>query len=291
MAQFVHEIEDLKMSGKILTIFFALTVIATSFMYANMAKAQAITEGLVSYWSFDKNTISGKTVKDIQGGHDAEIVGDTEVTAGKCHEALIFNEGNKNYISIPAEAINDLDAGTIEARVKLDSNEKGVIIAKQHDNVGTYAVFSIGYYASVNGLGVSGKAGTLYFHSKNPGGPLEVSSSSILDEGQWYHVAVTFDTSGAKLYIDGSLDGTADGDYSIPNDLSPLYTTIGAWISNDNGPWSYFNGIIDEVRIYNRVLSEAEVRHNSAKGCAVAPSDKLSFTWGEIKALGVAEIK
>ncbi|MCD6219131.1 DUF4091 domain-containing protein [Candidatus Calescamantes bacterium] len=73
--------------------------------------------------------------------------------------------------------------------------------------------------------------------------------------GQWYHVAAVYDGQLMKIYIDGKLDNkVSKGRFSIPTSGQPL--RIGKW--TDNAP-RYFPGVIDEVRVYHRVLSEEEI--------------------------------
>ena len=79
------------MYNKILTIASVLTTIVTFFVYANVALAQFVTEGLVSYWSFEAETIEGKTVRDVWGKNDGTIVGDTKRKVGKVGSALEFD--------------------------------------------------------------------------------------------------------------------------------------------------------------------------------------------------------
>ena len=70
-------------------------VIATVLMATNAAHArQAITDGLVSYWSFNKAAVEGKTVKDVFGANDGTMDGNVEVVKGKVGEALKFSGGH-----------------------------------------------------------------------------------------------------------------------------------------------------------------------------------------------------
>ena len=266
------------MRGKaILTTAFVLTVLATLAWQIDSAKGQAVTKGLVSHWTFDQADMEGDTVKDVGGDNDGTIAGDPQIVQGKVHQALEF-DGVGDYIGLPASAINDLDGGTIEAWIKLDSNNEETITAKQHNGVNTYAIFSVGYLGNPAGWPDPNTAGKLYFHARND---INASSSSTLDNEQWYHVALTFDTSEANFYIDGSLDDTVDGDFSVPADLNPTATSIGAWLGDGGG--KYFSGAIDEVRIYDRALSEAEVAQNFKGGTSVNSKNKLALTWGKIK--------
>ena len=91
------------MSNKMLFISFA--VIVTVFMYTNMAKAQVVTEGLVSYWTFDKTDIDGDTVKDVFGENDGTMKGDPKVVEGKVSQALEFD--GDDYVDFgPLESLN-----------------------------------------------------------------------------------------------------------------------------------------------------------------------------------------
>ena len=165
---------------------------------ATNAFDQYVTDDLIGYWSFDKNTILGNMIKEIiRGGNAGTINGDPEVVAGKLKEALKF-DGEEDHVSIRASAINNLAAGTIEAWVKIDSNEGGgAIIAKDHGgdpNLGFGPVFSIGFFANENGNLKQGEDGILYFQSKHPDGPKHLESSFALSAKAWHHVVVTFDT-------------------------------------------------------------------------------------------------
>ena len=56
-------------------LIFVLTVIIASAWCVNAAKAQIITDGLVSYWTLDRADIEGDTAKDVFGNNDGEILG------------------------------------------------------------------------------------------------------------------------------------------------------------------------------------------------------------------------
>jgi len=87
------------------------------------------------------------------------------------------------------------------------------------------------------------------FHREGSG----IATGHVLEVGQWTHVAVTFDGTTAKIYVDGVVVG--EGGFSFGNDTeAPMQ--IGAAAENSGNP---FNGAMDEVRIYDIVLSEAEI--------------------------------
>ena len=84
------------MINRTLRQMFILAVIVTILMVTNIAQArQAITDELVSYWSFNKAEVDGKTVKDIFGDNDGTMDGSVEVVnGGKVGEALKFSGGH-----------------------------------------------------------------------------------------------------------------------------------------------------------------------------------------------------
>ena len=80
-----------------------------------------------------------------------------------------------------------------------------------------------------------------------------VVTGQTLQEGQWTHLAVTFDGTTAKVYIDGVV--AQEGNFSFGNDIeAPMQ--IGAATNGGGNP---FNGALDEVRIYDIALSETEI--------------------------------
>ena len=82
-------------------------------------------------------------------------------------------------------------------------------------------------------------------------GATDVNSSTTISSmiGSWHQVVGTYDGSTMKIYIDGALEGST----SITN---AIHTTAGdIEIGNGDHGTNGFNGLIDEVRIYNRALS------------------------------------
>jgi len=100
----------------------------------------------------------------------------------------------------------------------------------------------------------------------------EFSTTQTITTGQWYHIVGTYDGSAMKVYINGTQDPTT---LSISGSISTYSTnlTIGRWSPVPH----FFNGIIDEVRIYNRALSDSEVKANYEASKA-PPPPQLTLT-------------
>lgn len=223
------------LSSKTTVSVLILTAITTLVCCINAAESQEyVTDGLIGFWTMDKSDIQGNTAKDMSGeDNHGEIGGDPEIVQGKIDDALQF-DGAAVFVSIP-------DLGN-EVAVSVDL----WAIADQP-------------FANIRGLlstfdPPQWKAGTVHFKFennqidilKNGGGRIQVPA--VPD--QWYHVGYTCDTdvNELKLYVDGELIDTVAAGVE-PNNLTHL--RIG---SEHEG--RYFPGILDEVRLYNRALTE-----------------------------------
>lgn len=118
-----------------------------------------------------------------------------------------------------------------------------------------------------------------------------------ISDGEWHHIVYvnvqSYVDKGGKeikvhgLYIDGMLSrftrNTFEHEIKFIAFLEPIYLGAGNNVGSVEG---FFNGIIDEVRIYNRPLTQEEVMNNyqSQIGLAVEHKDKLPTFWGTLKA-------
>ena len=239
-------------------------------MYANVAKARkVVTKGLVSYWSFDKSSIRGKVVKDVWGDNDGEIKGDPKVVAGKIGEALRF-DGQNDYIHIPNDdSLKPLGGFTISACIKADSLDNMWIASKAKST-------DYGY-----GLWIFDNKPGFSVHSA-PGVEWGLHSSAEISTGKWYHIVGVYLNPMSKIYVNGELKGIHNEATLTTGDKNLI---IG--YAEDPGTlFGHFNGLIDEVSIYNRVLSKDEIKQNFAAKAGLAVvyhTEKLGRTWGEIK--------
>lgn len=116
------------------------------------------------------------------------------------------------------------------------------------------------------------------------GGRAEFGSGVKVNVGDWYHVAATFDKDGEgmKLYVNGELKGE---DAYNKESFEDWNTPQNWYLAKANWGDPLFPGIIDEVRIYSRALSDNEIEQNmNVAGMAVVnPTVKLAEIWGGIK--------
>ncbi|MEX2311928.1 MAG: LamG-like jellyroll fold domain-containing protein, partial [Rhodospirillales bacterium] len=184
---------------------------------------------LVAYYTMDSP--DGTTLTDKAGNNNpATLQTSSGINIIDLPTSAIALDGTGDYVSTPLSVVNNMTTGTIETWVYFDSVANETIFTKQHDAVDTYAVFSVGHTSDSGGGLVDSTDGKVYFRGLNAGGTLE--STSTLQTGQWYHLAITFTGSEAQLYINGALDKTQSGNFAIPDDTaggSANDARIGSW--------------------------------------------------------------
>ena len=196
----------------------------------------------VAAYSFDES--QGNTLTDFAGDHDGAISGATWTLQGKYGSALDF-DGADDLVSVADAADLDLTrAFTLEAWVRPDS-------------LGNWS--SPISKASWTG-GLSGYALAADYRGFPTGIVLNVGASAgaaddaaLPTDGSWSHLAFTSDGTTLKLYKDGQLAGTASA-------IAPAPTDADLQIGHSQvSTGKYFDGAIDEVRIYDGPISPAKV--------------------------------
>jgi len=272
------------MFSKILTTTFVLVVAIAISMYANVARAQIVTNGLVSYWDF--NRVTGNTVEDVWGNNEGTIIGSPKTVAGRIGNALEFN-GSSDCV----------DCGN-DKSLNFDRNDSFSFCAwiKPNEILGYQAIVAKmdsawkGYVFFISGTDEPNNPAALgtVLSNTNVANDLVCYTPSNSMTTDWNFVCITFagtsNIAGTKFYLNGKnqeistvRDGLTDTMLTTPS------LKIGREDVDSFPMW--FGGIIDEVSVYNRALSEAEVLQNfTAEGvAAVGPANKLSLTWGAIK--------
>lgn len=188
---------------------------------------------LVGHWRLDEANASDACV-DFSGNGYAGTPKGTSVVDGKSDRARSFN-GRGDYIDIPA--INIPSAITVAAWVYSDRFvQNGFVVGKNPVNT-QWALF----------LESDG-----YLKWRGGGAEKEVRCAAPSNQN-WHHIAARQEGTTASLFIDGVLCATAAVP-AIGNETGSI--TIGRF---DGAKFYYFNGRIDDVRIYNRALSDPEI--------------------------------
>lgn len=256
-----------------------------------------VTDGLVSYWTFDRSHTFDKKIKDVWGDNDATIFGNPKFVQGHNQEALKFN-GIDDYINLTnlPNFRSQLRASTFEAWVKVRKIDKGNYLFFIQEDC-TLWYLSIGRVLNREEDGIS--YGIHFGVEGNVDSCLGIQSGLLtpkLFDRKWHHIVYTnhislLNAPGVKsthhyrIYIDGSLILNKERNHWVRGIFNPFKGDIylGASIIGDSK--DFFMGAIDEVRIYNRSLSSKEVIQNyeSELGLVVNPVEKLSTVWGSLK--------
>jgi hypothetical protein len=200
-----------------------------------------ITDGLVSYWDFDDG--SGTAAVDSIGGHNGTLQNFTgdPWTAGQVGGALSFDGQNDHVTTLTADDFSG--ARTIAGWIKRDdiSRVEYFIDHSGHDFL--VALSSTNQIIFCPNYNSGAGAGAI------------LTVTNISWDTEWHHVAVTANdtTNELEVFFDGISKGTASPSWSAP--------TVNDYILGKKGDHNeyYFKGSMDEVAIWDRVISGDEV--------------------------------
>ncbi len=210
---------------------------------SNEVKAYAGTR-LHTWLKFDES--SGTTAVDASGNnHPGTLVNGAAWVAGRRGNALQF-DGVNDYVSLPPNLVTDLADFSVTAWVYWNA-------ARNWERI-----FDFGtgpqHYMMLTARGAS----TLRFAITTDYaiGEQIINAPSALATGQWVHLAVTLSGSTGRLYVNGSEVGS---NTVMPHSPLRLGPTSQNWIGRSQYPDPYFNGKIDDFRIYQGALTAAEL--------------------------------
>ncbi|MHC4332032.1 MAG: LamG domain-containing protein [Planctomycetota bacterium] len=209
-----------------------------------LGTAGSASAELVAYWSFDEG--SGDRVFDSSGnGNDGTING-ASWGEGKYGPALHFN-AQDNYVEVPtSESLETETNVTVAAWINwIDAGDGWLCILANGQQGGPWENY---------GLFVNRGGGFLYFTLSLDGGHVtQQTPNNAVQPDEWLHACATWDGSMARIYVNGEMVlGQAQSGTLVPPGL-PLR------IGHRDGSAHYYNGIIDDVRVYNHALTEVEI--------------------------------
>lgn len=224
---------------------------------ANLQSSQegTLTNGLVGYWPFDGNDISGTTAYDRSGqGNNGTLTNGPTKTIGRVGQGLSF-DGTDDYINMGNT--NNISTGnfTISYWFKTSLSVYKPIVAKRlaTPSYNQYQT-GVGY---VNSLGNPVDSGSVFFFASDGVNKQGVHTTATnYADGAWHHVDVTRTSSGVLMYVDGVLVSLVIDSAGIS---SQNYSNSGNFNIGYSNSSYFFSGSLDEVRIYNRALSASEI--------------------------------
>jgi Putative Ig domain. len=252
-----------------------ILALAITFTVVSISFAQIPSNGLVAYFPFNGNA------NDASGNLNNGIVSGASLTTdrfGVANKAYSFN-GQNNFISVPNSASLLLPGSfTISLFFKYSGagtsgKNYWTILNKNQTGGGNYDPFHI-FVEAINDASMKPGQIGIRFADGIIGHERLFESKSLVNDGSWHHIAFAYDSIAYtyKFYVDNNLDSTMNvgsGWHPTTND-APL--TLGNWSAYD----SYFNGSLDDIRIYNRALSQSEISFLYTEG-ATPPNNPPGF--------------
>ncbi|KPL21798.1 MAG: hypothetical protein AMJ75_09295 [Phycisphaerae bacterium SM1_79] len=220
---------------------FDFTVLSNSWTQRLAWGPHGLPPQMISHWRLDGDAT------DSQSSYDGIVYGDpiwiTKPEA-KIGSGAIYMDG-EDYIAIDSADFPVFTGSfTVDAWIQTTGyNQNQIIISKGQSSWQ---------------LGIEGQSNKIFFSCNGLSGTSYLPGSTSLIDGIWYHVAGVYDQLEQKAYI--YLDGALDGEANSPDTINP--NTYDIWIGGDPeqpelGYW--WQGYIDNVRLYNHALSVSEI--------------------------------
>jgi fibronectin type 3 domain-containing protein len=203
--------------------------------------ANTPSSSLVAAFGFSEG--AGTAVGDSSGNNNGGTISGAAWAAGRFGQGLVF-DGVNDLVSVPDSSSLDLSGGmTLEAWVR-PANLSGwrMVTLKETSDGLAYAL-----YANNN---APQPAATIKIGTTSQ----QVAGTNAIPLNTWTHLAATYDGVSLRIYVNGSQVGSRSLTGPIMTSDSPL--RIGG-----NIVWGeYFGGVIDEVRVYNRALTQTQIQ-------------------------------
>ncbi len=179
---------------------------------------------------------------DVVGGNNATLVGSPGYAAGKVGQAFDFNGTSQFAQVIPGTALATVPQFSADGwfywRGHVNPTGHDGLIVKMKDGVtDAFSTFIATTDNSILGI-VDGNTFS--------------SASGVVPTNQWFHLAQTYDGTNARIYLNGIQVATFAH-------AGPLVSNGAFYIGNRGGNSHFFNGLIDEVEVFNQALTPTQV--------------------------------
>jgi hypothetical protein len=206
--------------------------------------------------------LSGATMTDSSGSarngsyQNAPTLGAAGALTGDTDKSVTFNGGTQ-FCDVPYAAWMNVAAMTVEAWVKTTDTTNYKSIWDRDSTNSTQRVFQ---FRKEN----TNKLGFIIIAGANP----SVVSSRTISDGNWHHVACTYDGANLRLYVDGAADGVTATTQAL---TQPTATNLRLAVNlSVSGGTAYWNGGIDEAAFYGTALSATRIQAHYNAGTAAA---------------------
>ncbi|MEK7812208.1 MAG: LamG domain-containing protein, partial [Candidatus Desantisbacteria bacterium] len=232
---FAGKIDEVRVYNRTLTPAEVNSHYSSGLNYVQLS-TKPTDSNLVSYWNLDEG--NGSYAYDAAGnGNIGTLTSGPTWVAGKYGKALSFN-GTSDYVSVasPAGIPSANNNYTVSAWIKPNT-------------MGTKGIIGWGTWATSNACNAFRLDSTNQLINYWWGNDLTVTCGDLT--GAWHHVVALFDGTTRKIYVDGVLKGS-----DTPTGHNAVLSNFRIGCTNST---EYFDGLIDDVRIYNSGLTARQV--------------------------------
>ncbi len=302
---------------RLMFVLILMLIIIT--MNATIHAATIVTDGLVSYWTFDLHDVNDGIAKDVWGENDATIKGNPKIVNGHLRQGLKFG-GTGDYVILDnlSNFQSRIGASSFEFWVKTSYDKRNILfkvieVLCEGDQRWTDKGWGIHLNASIQAPNFHNRPDNIpqggggiiqrderilveYAEKRGKGcGHSARSSPASISDDKWHHIVYMYnwyiDEFGSGrdekvIYIDSIRKSLGRGTSKNLPKNEPFTQPVFLGAINDNGKARrFFHGVFDEVRVYDRMLTDEEVLQNfqSGVGLNVEPVEKLSTVWGALK--------
>ncbi|MBN2018874.1 MAG: LamG domain-containing protein [Sedimentisphaerales bacterium] len=204
---------------------------------------------LVSWWKFDE--ASGTVAYDSAGDNDGQLIGGPTWTTGHIDGALDF-DGVNDYVEMGDTVKNHLGMDyTVSAWIKADTLTGNHQIAAYRDSKSHNDPPPLLFQLH------QAEAHVQFIVTDNYEHQVTATYTNALTAGAWYHIAGVRSGNTLNVYVNGQSGMPGSG--TLTGTISSDNLKIGALLCSGAPVTSFFDGVIDDVRIYSRALSAEEV--------------------------------
>lgn len=260
----------------------------TAILLGTISANASLNEDLVFYLTFDE--ITDQRIVDKSGnGLDAEIFENTEIVKGKYGKAIRITGQRVDCVNIASQEKLKV-TGEITMMLWIYYPETWIGKKTHWFDKDCHTAGEATSYGIQSGDIGGGPLIWLYLGSRdnqgNVTGRKQMTSPHKMVPKKWHHVAGSYDGETMKIYVDGKVIGEEERKFNLAGD-NDADVRIGC--VKDIAHATFVNGSIDETAVWQRALSDDEIKQAMGGDfLAVSPSDKVATTWANIKRRGIA---
>jgi hypothetical protein len=238
---FSTEKKDILKWSTFVAMFIGLVVL-------HLLSVGTVNAALVGYWNFDDPT-TARTAQATVGGVDGSVVGGAQFTGtgGIQGGAIQITNG---YIDM-GNHFASTPTFSVQAWVRIPpGNTSGMMPVAKH-----WGGIPQGWFLAINDIG-DGYTQTNAEGFYSASGPYHTAvGGPAVNDGSWHQLVGVYNNGATSIYVDGNLAGTGSAGYSN----NSAHLMIGGCWDLGGRPVDVFNGLIDEVKIWDNALTQADI--------------------------------